>query len=541
MDWAWGHAHGVSMHCCVIGFSSKRTGKPLMRVSRILSATFLLWGSALGAAHAQAKTDWLTFGFDALRSGYNPQESTLGQNNVGSLKPAWVFAAYPFEVKIDPGVTQLNAVMRGQPVVAHNVTVSGTPTDLVIGGDENGFLFALDANSTKAAGKVVWYNELGRRTAPSCNGSTRSVGIQSAATINRTANGGKGVVYVAYNGAVHALDLATGVELKGWPVTIPMLASASTDGFSHDAINDVSDGLYVGTSSICDITPYWGRVVRIDPKTGHVLGSWFALSGNGTPPSVSGGGIWGQGGVAIDTAAHDGGVYLATGNAEAANPQTPYAETVVHLSMDLSRLISAASPTIPPGDNDFGSAPQLFQPTGCAEKLLAVPNKIGLLVVESVGHGGALHLLQSLHMASTTDKFDGAIAWDPADQLLLVTTPEDGQKPYVHGLSAMRVNAKCTGISLAWHVSPSISPDAKTNPFSPATVANGVVYFGVEGPNEDQLFAVAASKGSGVASGQVLWQSPALAGGMIAPPTVVNGRVFVVAAGQMTAFAMPGN
>ncbi|MEJ0048283.1 MAG: hypothetical protein WDN04_20780 [Rhodospirillales bacterium] len=93
---------------------------------------------------------------------------------------------------------------------------------------------------------------------PSCSGSTRVVGIQSAATIDRLANGGHGAVFVATNGAVHALALSTGVELSGWPVAIPRLAAADTDGATHDAINIAGGKLYVGTSSNCDVATLLG-------------------------------------------------------------------------------------------------------------------------------------------------------------------------------------------------------------------------------------------------------------------------------------------
>jgi hypothetical protein len=483
---------------------------------------------------AQAQTDWLTYGFDSLRSGHNPTETLLNATTVATLAQSWSFPPGPFELAIDPTIATSNALLLGQPVVAHAVNINGTSTDLVIAGDENAFLFALDANSTKPGGTVVWYNNLGRRTVAGCGGKSRIVGIQSAATVNRQANGGRGVVYIALNGAVHALDLPTGVELKNWPAAIPAIANAGTDGYTHDAINDVAGSLYVATSSNCDNPPYYGRVVRIDTKTAAPLATWYVMSGNATQPSLSGGGIWGQGGVAIDTA--KGGVFLATGNAIADNAQTPYGESIVNLNENLSRINGSATPDIPPGDNDFGATPQVFQPAGCSERLLAVPNKIGTLVVDKVGAGGGLRVSQNLVMANDTGNFRGAVAWDPAEQLLLVTTPTDGPKPFKHGLSAMHVNARCSGFSLSWRVSPEATSGTVTDPFSPATSANGVVYFGVQGTSENQVLAVAAG---GAAPGQVLWQSPALSGPIVAPPTVVNGRVFVASLGRITAFGLP--
>jgi hypothetical protein len=491
-------------------------------------------------AGARAKVDWVTYGFDRLRSGHNPDETTLGQATVAGLAPVWTFDPGPFEVAIDNTISPGNAVMRGQPTVAHDVRVNGTPTDLVVVGDDNGFLFGLNANSTSKAGMVVWYNMLGRLTVPACSGTTRTSGIESTVTIDSGANGGQGAVFVATNGAVHALALATGIELSGWPVAIPRRASKVTDGSLHDGINIAAGKLYVGTSSNCDVTPYWGRVVRIDEALAKVESQWFALSGSGAAPTVSGGGIWGQGGVTIDTSVRVGGVYVATGNAVEQNGQSAYAENIVNLSRDLKKIEGAASPLIPFGDNDYGATPALFQPTGCATKLVAVPNKIGLLTVDSVGANGSLSVLQSLQMASNTSGFRGAVAWDAADQLLMVTTPTDGPTPYLHGLSALQANAECTSLSLAWQVSPAAKISSGSDPFSPVTTANGVAYMGVQGPTANQIFAIATTAGAGVVPGQVLWTSPNIGGVIIPPPAVVNGRLFATSLTKLTAFALPG-
>jgi hypothetical protein len=509
----------------------------------IMRAVFLclLAMFAAAAADARAKVDWLTYGFDRLRSGHNPYETVLGQTNVAGLTQVWQFDPGPFEVKVDNTVKPGNATLRGQAMVAHGVNVNGTKTDLVVVGDENGFLFALNADSTSKTGTVVWYNSLGRVTVPSCNDTTQVVGIGGAATIDLAANGGQGAVFASANGKVHALALATGVELSGWPVALRHLASAQTDGSVHDGINIAAGKLYVGTSSNCDVTPYWGRLVQIDEASAKVENEWFTLTGSNYLPSVSGGGIWGQGGVSIDTSARIGGVYVATGNAIEQDGQSAYAENISNLSRDLRKVFGAASPLIPFGDNDYGSTPAVFQPTGCANKLVAAPNKIGLLTVDGVGVGGALTVWQSLQMASNTSGFRGSVAWDVADQLLLVTTPTDGPAPYLQGLSALQANTGCTSLSLAWQVSPAAIITSGSDPFTPVTTANGVAYMGVQGLSANQILAIATTAGAGVAPGQVLWTSPGIGGVIIPPPVVVNGRMFAVSLTKVTAFGLPGS
>jgi glucose dehydrogenase len=44
---------------------------------------------AEGPRHPAQQVDWSTYGFDLQRTGYNPDESTIGVGNVGGLHVAW--------------------------------------------------------------------------------------------------------------------------------------------------------------------------------------------------------------------------------------------------------------------------------------------------------------------------------------------------------------------------------------------------------------------------------------------------------------------
>src|SRR5271165_1580297 len=80
--------------------------------------------------YAQAKADWPTYGFDAVRSGHNIHESVLSDSNVAQLAIAWSFAPGPFEASKDSSVSPATASLTGQPVLAQGVSVGGTPTEL---------------------------------------------------------------------------------------------------------------------------------------------------------------------------------------------------------------------------------------------------------------------------------------------------------------------------------------------------------------------------------------------------------------------------
>ncbi len=517
-----------------------------MRTPKRLASVLAVLILVAGHARAGGTTDWPTYGFDALRSGDNPAETALGPATVAALAPAWTFDAAAYDVAMDSALQTWFANPGGQPVVAHGVPVGGVPTDLVLIGDGNGVVTALDANSPSPQGSVVWHVPLGTRlTASGCTGGATTAGIRAALAIDRTANGGNGAVYVGENGRVHALDLATGAELAGWPVVLPRPEPATTDGYMRDGPNVIGGELYVGTSSYCDLNPYYGRVVRIDTATATLNGVWFTLSGSALPPAARGGGIWGAGGVSIDPTAASGGVYLATGNARSGPAQQGYAENIVDLSPDLTQVAGAATPALPPGDHDYGATPAVFQPAGCPTKLLAAANKSGLLVLESVAADGSLAVAQSLPMTGAGGSFAGTAAWDAADQLLLVTTSVNGPAPYQRGLSAFRVAAGCAppALVLAWQTTTDQTGGklgADKAPVSSPVVANGLAWFAVGGAPA-RLFAVATS---GSSAGKIVWQSGDLGCAVMMTPTVVNGRVFVSLGGGnapgVVAFALPG-
>jgi hypothetical protein len=487
---------------------------------------------------------------DNLRTGYNPDEKTLGPTTVGGLSLIWEFDPGAYETSIDPAVNPTNAGMRGQVVVAHGVRVAGKETDLVLIGDGNGYFFALDANSRKKNGTVVWYKFLGTRVTD-CN---PILGVQATGAVVRTADKVPGAVYIGLNGQVHALQLTDGSELPGWPVVIPtpFPPSTDTDADIHDGANIVDGELYLGTSGHCDANPYYGRVVQIDTGAAKLAHVWFTMTGSPKLPTIYGGGVWGWGGVSVDPTANAGGVYVATGNAKAVPQQQGDAEKILDLGKAVSSVAGVAGPKIPGGDNDYGSTPVVFQPEGCSTKLLAAVNKTGLLVLEAIGADGKLTVRQSLKIALATTSFIGMVAWDPVDQLLLLTTPTDGPAPYVHGLNALRIDPSCgdAPLSLVWQTTKYRFGDKlPVGNMSSPTVANGLAWFGVGIPGAatpPRLLAVATANGPSYTAGQVMWQSGPLAcfpktGGA---PTVVNGQVFITCYGPSTrlyAFALPGS
>lgn len=407
--------------------------------------------------------------------------------------------------------------MIAQPVEAAGVTVRGIATNVIYEGTERGDFYALRASD----GRVIWHKNLGSAPVPQpCHYFPGDVdGIGGAATISLTAPG-KGVVYVAGgDGAVHALSLATGAERRGWPVRGVFNPSET---HVYGGLNLLNGRLYVTSAGLCDLRPYYGGAVEISVLRHRIMHRFYPVG----PPSrgLSGGGIWGYGGVSIDPTTKN--VLAATGNAAYPGPQNyRYAEAVVKLSHSL-RVIGYSKPPLVGHDVDFGSTPVLFRPTGCRAKLLAAENKSGALVIYSIDaiKAGPEQRLQIADV--NKGNLTGVPAWDPTINMLYIsnfTNSSDG--PYRHGLVALQAARDCK-VSLAWQRQ--VGQKFATN--SPPTVANGVVYYGDVAGTE---YAFKAT------TGRLLWHSTGISGRIHAAPTIVNGELLVSAwDGYLYAFGL---
>ena len=137
---------------------------------------------------------------------------------------------------------------------------------------------------------------------------------------------------------VHAVDLGTGKEAYGRPVTI---ADYTPDhNFMHGGLTyNPSNGLlYAVTGSTCDITPWYGRIVAINTNVPSIAGTFYTLSGTSSP-GASGGGIWGPGGGSIDPGTNN--VFVATGNADTSQGAAQIWDTPSRLSSCRRRSVQS--------------------------------------------------------------------------------------------------------------------------------------------------------------------------------------------------------
>jgi outer membrane protein assembly factor BamB len=448
--------------------------------------------AAASIAARPGHTSWLTYGFDDLRTGYNPDETAIAPKNAPRLHKLWS--------------RNVGGLMIAQPVEAAGVRVRGVAMDLIYEGTDRGGFYAIRA----ADGQVVWHKNLGSVMTPCRDLPGGRFGVGGAGAISFTSPG-RGVVYVAGgDGAVHALDLATGHEEPRWPVR-GVFDPSQLQVFG--GLTLFKGRLYVTDANLCDHPPYHGGATEISVPTHKVVNRFYPAG----PPrgGISGGGIWGPGGVSVDPATGD--VYAATGNALTTPQSYRYSEAVVRLSPSLG-VLGSSSPPLVGADVDFGATPVLFKPAGCGHTLLAAENKSGVLLTYATGNirGGPLQRLQiaDVHHGA----FIGAPAWDPVtNELYIANSSNSNSDVFKRGMVALKAGGDCR-LSLAWQRVR--GPTGHNVAVSPPTVASGVVYYGDGRGNTEYAFDAK--------TGKQLWQK-SFGAGVYAAPTVVNGLLLVPA------------
>lgn len=445
-----------------------------------------------------ASRSWITFGGDVSRTGSNDLETTLTPDTVGDLTLAWTF--------------RMRGVTIAQPVLAAGVDIAGVPTDVVYIGSARGWLSAVRASD----GSLVWRRDLGAQHTGCPDLPHGTFGVSGSPFLD-LANGR--LFAVGGDGELHALDLATGAELPGWPVVI---TNAPERNHVYGAVNLVDGRLYVATASFCDFTPYHGRVDAFDATTGALVGSWFPIGKRG----ASGGGIWGPGGVAVDPGTGD--VFAATGNALTSPESYRHAEEVVRLDPDL-HVAAHDDPRTPyVFDNDFGATPLLFQAAGCPPQLVVKQKSGQLFLYDLDGIGGGYRQIRQV-ANSRGWQFNGIPAFSATTDMVYVTNNSDSDVgPFVHGIVAFRVGPQCR-LSLAWQRRAGLGGVS----VSPPTVAGGIVYFG-DGPG-NTVHAFDAATGA-----QPWTSGDTIRGPIFAAPTIANGMLFVGSwDGTLYAFGLP--
>src|SRR5919204_3521527 len=464
------------------------------RAAIALLATLLLaTPAAAGKPAARGQADdgeWLSYGHDN-RLTNAVVSPTLRPTTVPHLREQWR--------------AQLDGLVVASPLFSDGVVYAAT---------EAGSVYALDT----ADGRVLWQQRTG--TALEC-GTT--FGISSTGAIDT----GRRVLYeIGADGQLHAFDLATGAEAGGFPVDL--ITSPATQ-YVWGGLRIVGHMLYVPFSSYCDEVTEDDRLadggivgVDLDDPARQIV--FDAVPGEG-----NGGGAWGYGGVSAEP---DGSfLYAGIGNSHVFDPacgcdrdDVPFGDRMVKLTPRLQVVDSNYPPGInPQGDQDFGSAPLLFQPRGCPP-LAAANNKDGLLYVWRRDNLAAGPLAQ-LNVSDADAAFVGQPSWSSRLQMLFdaqARVPHTGTKAG-DGIVAVKTGFKSCRFREAWRTAIGAGNQA------PPLVVGDVVF---AGGGREGLYALDGS------TGKVLWTQATDGARTFSPLVEARGRLFAPVGNGIRAYGL---
>jgi hypothetical protein len=288
-----------------------------LKAVAFVAASALVIAVTSRTATSLGSTNVLTYHNDVARTGQNLAETILTPATV-SVSTFGKVGFFAVDGKVD-----------AQPLLLSGVPIAGQGThNVVYVATEHDSVYAFDSDS----GAVLWrVSVLGAGEVPSdgrnCSQVVPEIGITSTPVID-PARGPHGVIYVVamsktgtgtYVQRLHALDVATGLELFGGPrlvqAAVPGTGAGSSGGtltFDPKQYEEraglllVNGRLITAWSSHCDIDPYTGWIMAYDPAT---LAQTAVLN---VTPNGSRGAFWMAGaGPAADSA---GNIYLLDGN-----------------------------------------------------------------------------------------------------------------------------------------------------------------------------------------------------------------------------------
>jgi len=246
-------------------------------------------------------TDVTTYHNDIARTGQNTTETTLTQANVNSTTFG-LLRNLAVDGRVD-----------AEPLYLSQLTVGGSAHNVVFIVTEHDSAYAFDSDTGAQLWKV---SLLGSGETSSddrgCGQVTPEIGITSTPVIDRSA-GAHGILYavaMSKNGStyfqrLHALDITTGAELEGGPVTVQATYPGTGDNSSggqvvfdpkqykeRAALLLLNGVIYTSWASHCDDSPYTAWIMAYN-QTSLVQTSVLDLTPNGSEGSIwqSGGGL----------------------------------------------------------------------------------------------------------------------------------------------------------------------------------------------------------------------------------------------------------
>jgi outer membrane protein assembly factor BamB len=277
-----------------------------MRNLKILS--FICLGAFaftwMSPASGQSGAEWLTSSGNAARDAWQRVESKISPANVGKLQLLW---------KVKVPTKPMGMLTFREPLIVTGVkTAEGTRTLAILAGAIND-VYAIDAEN----GKIVWQSKLkwesekpqeqGEGSGFICTNAMSATPVVSPidARIRR-------LYLLASDGYLHTLDLYTGADADA-PIQVLPMPYGKPYG-----LNLVNDVIYTVTGQGCGGVPNALYALNLKNKK-------LAVS---APPQA---GLWGTAGPAVGT---DGTIYFESGDG-------PYDESTGKLSTSVEAFTFA--------------------------------------------------------------------------------------------------------------------------------------------------------------------------------------------------------
>jgi len=445
---------------------------------------------------APATNEWLTWGYDQERTGWNRAETTLSPKNVGQLKQLW---STQLSVPVDRYVLSTMT----SPIVAAGVSSPQGPRDLVFILGANDVLFAIDAND----GKQVWQKSFPNPQTPKkpkewlCPGT-----VNDTPTIDKA----RGVIFfITSDGKLRGLNLADGAQrltpvamtapfARAWSLNLIDNVLYSTSGRACGEVSDKSSIEYAaamsglrraGSGPLLDASAVNAADVS---DLAHPTVTHFFTSG--ARPATP----WGRGGAARAP----GGIVLETSNGRYDPAAGDFSESILKIAPKAARLMDSFTPTNWMDnlmhDMSGSATPVVFNFAG--KTLIAASQKEGVLrILDANNLGGPNHmtpLWQSPKLGN-----DEKTGTDPGRGVWgAITTYENNARRYLY-------------LPMLGHP----SKDAPAFPVTNGPIPNG------------SIMAFEVKNDGGKISAVPAWTSTDMI--MPDPPVVANGVVYALSTG----------
>jgi Ricin-type beta-trefoil lectin domain-like/F5/8 type C domain/PQQ-like domain len=491
----------------------------------------------MAAAPAHA-VNVLTRQYDNNRTGANTSETTLTTGNVNSAGFGKLWQ-YPVDGQV-----------YTQPLYVQGLSIGGATHNVVFFGTMHNTMYAYDADSGSTT--PLWSVSLGTpvtldgsQVGTNC-GSYRDIfyelGILSTPVIDLATK----TIYVeskttGYVDKLHALDLSTGAEKMGGPVTI----SASLNGRSlngqvanqRTSLVLANGEVYLGFGGYCDTGSYYGWYFAYSASNLAAAPIIFNAGYDGSAAP-----IWMAGSAAPVDAS--GNLYVMTGNGtfNANTGGQSYGESFLKLSPTLG-VLDYFTPynqaALTSADSDLGSAGPILVP---GTTTILGGGKESMLYLTNTGNMGHYNSANNSQIMQSFKAGNGHIHgtpvyWNsPSGPLIYMMTEADAVKGYMFSGATLSTTP--------WTQSTVQAPTAPNSILMPGgflTVSangtsNGIVWDSmglVNDANQGLTFGVLRAFNATNLT-QELWnsqQNPGRDGnGILAkfvPPTVVNGKVYM--------------